>query len=122
MTLPPELAGVLPLLVAMLSNYLRSRQLAGWQNGLITLISLTLISLFAVWLTNGFTSNLQQSALAVLGFIVILAGREAFDLLSYLQAASSPLQSKKSALWQPTTQHPQAIRGNTIPTRPLDRQ
>jgi hypothetical protein len=119
MTLPPELAGVLPLLVAMLSNYLRSRQFAGWQNGLITFASLVIISLFAVWLTNGFTANLQQSALAVLGFIVLLAGREAFDLLSYLQAAPSPLHQKKPALWQPTTQQPTVMRANT---RPLERQ
>jgi hypothetical protein len=112
MTLPPELAGVLPLLVAMLSNYLRSRQLAAWQNGLITFVSLVIISIFAAWLTNNFTTDFRQSTLAVLGFVVILAGREAFDLLSYLQATTSPLEPKNRP-WQPTI--------NRANTKPLER-
>jgi hypothetical protein len=80
------------------------------------------IAIFAAWLSDGFTTDLRQSVSLVIGFIVVLAGRDAFALLDYLHAAPSPLQPKKSVLWQPTTQQPTVFRGNTIPTRPLDRQ
>lgn len=119
--LPPELAGVLPFVVAMFSNYLRDRQLPLWQNMLIVGSSIIFIAVFAAWLSNGFTSDLRQSVLLVLAFIGLLLYKDASALLDYLHAAPSPLRQKKPVLWQPTTQQPTVFRGNTIPTRPLDR-
>lgn len=121
LTLPPVLAALLPYIIAILSNILRSKKLPGWENGLIIGGSLVFIAVFATWLTHGFTSDLQESATIVLTFILLLLGRDAWGLLNHLEAMPSPLEPKKSVLWQPTTQQPTVFRGNTIPTRPLDR-
>ncbi len=122
LTLPPVLAGLVPYIIAIISNILRSKRLPNWANGLIIGGSLVFIAGFATWLTHGFTSDLQESATIVLGFILLLLGRDAWGLLNHLEAMPSPLESKKSKLWQPTTQYPVANRANTTPTRPLDRQ
>ena len=61
-TISPVLAAFISFVVAAISNFLRSRQLPAWQNGLIVFASMVVIAVFAAWLSNGFTSDLDRKS------------------------------------------------------------
>lgn len=100
--LPPDIAFIVSLLVSALSNYLRSDKLPRWANALIAILSIVVIALAMVWLTTGFTANLRQDVLLIIGMIVALFSglKEVSALLDILQAANSPLAPASS---QPPT-------------------
>jgi hypothetical protein len=90
MTIAPEVLAIISLVVSILSGYLRDDKQSVGLNAIFAGVALILISVFAYWMTAGFTANFHDSVLAVLGLMAYLVAHEAQALLAYIQAAQSP--------------------------------
>jgi ABC-type lipoprotein release transport system permease subunit len=93
----PELSAILSMIVLIISSYLRDDKQAVGINAIFAFVALALLSVFAYWMTAGFTANFHDSVLGVLGFMALIAANEAKDLLAYIKAANSPLAPSEAS-------------------------
>ena len=94
MQLPPlsaDLSIVVAGLAAIISAWLRDDGLSIRVNGIIAIVALVIAAGACIFLTSGFSGNLKDDTLLLLAMAVTLATREFFVLLSYIQAAGSPI-------------------------------
>ena len=90
-TLPQDLAFLLPLVGAGLSNWLASDQLAKWQNAIIAAIALLAVAVLCAWLSGTFLLNSPQaSVLAILAYVVLLMNGSFKTILIFLEGVPSP--------------------------------
>jgi hypothetical protein len=99
-TIPQDYLTILSLFVAALSNYLRDAGLSKTTNAIISLVAILLIGAATVWITTGFTSNLQADIILACSTLVSLfAGvKELNDLLNFLNTVRSPIAPRGPAI------------------------
>ena len=91
LTIPQQVAALLPLLATMLSGFFSHDRLPRGVNALIALIALVGTAIACLWLAGNFTGNAQASVLAVLGYVAILMNGDLRAIYLFLATAPSPL-------------------------------
>jgi hypothetical protein len=86
----PAVLAFVSLAVTVISGFLRDDKQSVSLNALYAFLAILLISFFAFVMTNGFTANVNDTLLGVLGFMLYLIGHEAADLLGYIKLVGSP--------------------------------
>jgi ABC-type transport system involved in multi-copper enzyme maturation permease subunit len=89
--LPADLAIIVAGLASIISSWLRDDGLSARLNGLIAVLALVVAAAACIFLTVGFSGNLKDDTTLLIAVAFTLAGKEFFVLMSYLQAATSPL-------------------------------
>jgi hypothetical protein len=117
----PPLSADLSLFFAavasLLSNVLRSDKLPRMWNIVIALCGLLVCAGLSVWLTVGFTNDVQSNVGLLIVAGVGLSLKEGFDLLNYIRGAASPLQALIPPHMEPPPL-PIVQKGNTIRANP----
>src|SRR5579871_3942909 len=97
LTIPQEVAALLPLLATMLSGFFSHDRLPRGVNALIALVALVATAVACLWLAGNFTGNAQASVLAVLGYVAILMNGDLHAIYLFLVTAPSPLAAMVSS-------------------------
>ena len=91
LTIPQQVAALLPLLATMLSGFFSHDRLPRSVNALIALIALVGTAIVCLLLAGNFTGNAQASVLAVLGYVAVLMNSDLRVLYTFLVTSPSPL-------------------------------
>ena len=90
-TLPDALTFIVPLLVTMLSHFLRDAKLPASANGLIALASMVVTAVVCVWLSGSWTGDPQVLTTSVLLYVGYLSRNDFQALMAWLFASDSPV-------------------------------
>ncbi len=91
LTIPQQVAALLPLFATLISGFFSHDRLPRWANALIALIALVATAVVCLWLAGNFTGNAQASVLAVLGYVAILMNGDLRAIYTFLVTVPSPL-------------------------------
>lgn len=89
--LPADLAIIVAGLASIISSWLRDDGLDARVNGLIALVALVATAGACIFLTTGFSGNLKDDITLLIAVCFMLASKEFFALMSYLQGGTSPI-------------------------------
>jgi hypothetical protein len=106
--LPADLAIIVAGLASIISSWLRDDGLDARVNGLIALVALVATAGACIFLTTGFSGNLKDDITLLIAVCFMLASKEFFALMSYLQGGTSPIAAaaarKRELAVKPTVQ------------------
>lgn len=117
LSVPQDLAFILPLVAAGLTRWLSSDRLAAWANALIALVFLVGVALVCAWLSGTFLlGSPQASVLAVLAYVALLMNGSLRTILLYLESIPSPFDAPKPS---PVNSNPVTSIGTSAAPTPI---
>ena len=109
-TIPDAMTTIIPLLITLLSHYLRSDKLSSFANASIAVAAIIIIAIASAVLSNSWSSDWRAQTLIVLAIVAFLANNEFKAVLDWLLSLDGPLA--------PATPTPPISVGG-VPTVPL---